>query len=75
MNGTATVPVKSAWLSKVNWTAIGTAVMTLITTNALGLDAATQVKVLSVTTIASNVLTIVFRTFFNGSVSPGSLSN
>ncbi len=67
------VEVKSAWLSKINWTAIGGAVMTLITTNALGLDDATQVKVLAVSSCAQSGLTLVFRTFFNNTVNPASI--
>jgi len=70
---TARVPVRSSRLSKINWTAIGGAVMTLVTTNALGLDDATQVKVLAGSTLAQSALTIVFRTWFNNSVSPASL--
>ena len=70
---TAAVPVKSSWQSKINWTAIIGAVGTLITTNALGLEPATQVKVLAVWGLAQNVATVIFRTWFNNSVSPASL--
>ena len=69
---TALVPVKSAWLSKINWAAIGSSVASLATTNALGLDAATQAQVLVVVNLATNVLTFVLRTWFNNSVTPQS---
>ena len=67
---TAIVPVKSAWLSKINWAAIGSSVASLATTNVLGLDAATQAQVLVVVNLATNVLTFVLRTWFNRSVTP-----
>ncbi len=69
----ALVPVRSSWASKINWTAIGGAVMTLVTTNALGLEAQTQVKVLAATQLVQSVATVIFRTWFNNSVSPASL--
>ncbi len=71
----ARVQVRSAWLSKINWTAVGGAVMTLVTTNALGLDDATQVKVLAGSTVVQSILTIVFKTFFTPTVTPASLSS
>jgi hypothetical protein len=70
---TAQVPIRSAWYSKVNWVAVVGAIGTLVTSNAIGLDAETQVKVLAVWGLAQNVATVVFRTWFNGSVSPQSL--
>lgn len=69
----ALVPVRSSWASKINWTAIGGAVMTLVTTNALGLEPQTQVKVLAATQLVQSVATVIFRTWFNNSVSPASL--
>ena len=71
---TAVVPVKSSWLSKINWTQIAGAAVTLLTTNAFGLDDATQVKVLAGVQIAQSAATIVLRTWYNGTVSPASLS-
>lgn len=47
--------------------------MTLITTNALGLDDATQVKVLAATTIVQSVATIAFKTWFTPTVTPASI--
>ena len=67
-NETAVVPVKGWHLSKINWTAIGGAAATLLTTNAFGLDAETQVKVLAVTQMAQSIATVIFRTWFNNSV-------
>ena len=75
LDGTAVVPVQTAWLSKINWTQVVGAIGTLVTTNAFGLDAATQVKILAVWGLAQNAATFVFRTWFNGTVSPGSVKN
>lgn len=66
------VETKSAWLSKINWVQIGQAITTLLTTNAFGLDDATQVKVLAVTTLATNIATIVFKTWFTPTITPAS---
>jgi hypothetical protein len=73
MDTTALVPVKSAWLSKINWTAVLGAAGTLITTNALGLPAETQVKILAFWGLAQNVATFILRTWYNGTVSQTSL--
>lgn len=62
------VPIKSAWYAKINWTALGSAAATLLTTNAFGLDPQTQVTVLAVTNLITNVATVVFRTFFSNTV-------
>ena len=67
---TAVVPVKSAWLSKINWTQIGSAVVSLVTSNALGLEPQTQATVLLATNLATNLVTIIWRTYFNGTVPP-----
>ena len=70
----AVVPVKPAWYSKINWTQIVQVVTTLLTTNAFGFDAETQVQVLTYTTLATNVGTIVLKTWFSPSVTPSSVS-
>lgn len=67
------VELKSAWLSKINWTAIGGAVMTLVTTNALGLEPAAQVKVLAGTQLAQSALTVVLKTWFTTTVTPAAI--
>jgi hypothetical protein len=67
---TANVPVKSAWLSKINWTAIGSAAVSLVTSNALGLEPQTQATILLATNLVTNVATMIFRTYFNQTVTP-----
>jgi hypothetical protein len=68
-----TVPVKSAWYSKINWLAFAGAAISLLGTNALGLDAATQVKVMSVVQVVQSLGTIVLKTFFTPTVTPSSV--
>ena len=67
---TAIVPVKSAWLSKINWLAIGSSLASLATANVLGLDPETQAKVLVGVNVATNVGTFIFRTWLNHTVTP-----
>lgn len=68
------VETKSAWLSKINWVQVGQAITTLITTNAFGLDEATQVKVLVYTSLATNIATLIFKTWFTPTITPASES-
>ena len=70
---TVVVPVKAAWWSKINWAAIGSSAASLVTTNALGLDATTQAQVLLAVNLVTNVATVLLRTFANGSVTPSSI--
>lgn len=72
MAETIRVETKSAWLSKINWVQVGQVITTLVTTNALGLDDATQVKVLFYTSLATNVATVVFKTWFTPTITPAS---
>lgn len=74
MAETIRVETKSAWYSKINWTQVAQAVVTLLTTNAFGLDDATQVKVLAGTTLATNLGTIILKTFFTPTITPASES-
>lgn len=69
----AIVPVKPGWLSKINWTAIGSSVASLLTTNALGLEPEMQAQILLGVNVATNILTIVLRTWFSGTVNEASL--
>jgi hypothetical protein len=70
---TANVPVKSAWLSKINWTSAGAAATSLIIALGIDIPADKKAAILSGLTIAQSVLTWIFRTWFNASVPPSSL--
>lgn len=69
----ATVPVVSAWASKINWTA-GLGFLTSIVVASTGLiPAPYNVAAPIIIQGAQSGLTWLFRTYFNGSVSPSSL--
>lgn len=68
--GVATVPVKSAWYSKINWTQV---VAVVASVGAFfGLDTSEEVKaqvVLAIQAVGS-AITLILRTYFNRSVTP-----
>lgn len=73
------VPVKSAWLSKINWTAlIGPVISSIVVADpasilqTLGIDADPQTRLMLVFGIqaAQSGLTWVWRTYFNNTVTP-----
>lgn len=70
------VPIRSAWASKINWTqflAIGSAVAVSAGCSACDLSAQQIAAILTTITVVQGIATWVFRTWFNGSVSPASL--
>ena len=62
--------IKSAWASKINWTAAATAAISLAAAFGLELDGDTRTAILSVAGITGPALIIVLRTFFTKSVTP-----
>jgi hypothetical protein len=69
------VPVKSAWLSKINWTqavASIAMVLALVTGNAISLTADQQGAVVVVIGVIGNIATFIFKTWFTKSVTPSS---
>lgn len=71
---TARVEVKSAWLSKINWTAIIAAIVSLATANVLAFEPATQVKIMAVVTVFQSIATIVLKTWFTPTVTAASIT-
>lgn len=69
----AFVPVKSAWYSKINWTQAGAAATALIVAFGIDIPEEQKANVLGVLTVGQGILTWIFRTWYNGSVSPGSI--
>lgn len=70
------VPVQTAWLSKINWTqAVGmtATVIALASANRYNLPAEQQAALVASIQGLQSVATWMFRTWFNGTVSPGSL--
>jgi len=71
---TVTVPVKSAWLSKINWVQIAPVIAGGLTW--LGVPGVTPEMVLAIYAGVSavvQVVTPILRTFYNGTVNPSSL--
>jgi hypothetical protein len=69
------VPVKSAWLSKINWTqavASIAMVLALVTGNSISLTADQQGAVVVVIGVIGNIATFIFKTWFTKSVTPSS---
>ena len=72
------VPVKSAWLSKINWTqavAGAAMVVTFVSGGQLNIDASQQAAIIVVIGVVSQVITWVWRTWFNNTVSPAVVNN
>ena len=69
------VPVKSAWLSKINWTqavASVAMVLTLVTGNAVALTGDQQSAIVVTIGVIGNIVTFVMKTWFTKSVTPSS---
>jgi len=71
MNSTATVPVQSAWLSKINW-GEGLKIVAMVgtITGTFSLDVETQNHVLMGIISAGAVYTWAMRSFFTTTVTP-----
>jgi hypothetical protein len=73
----ALVAVKSAWYSKINWIQVGGALLTttiaLVSNRVLGLDDATTVKVLGALNLIQGVATVIVKTWYTPTVTPGSI--
>lgn len=67
------VSVKSAWLSKINWTQFVAAAAMLLTLFGIELDANTQAQVLAGIVGVQAALTFVWKTWFTSTVTPGSM--
>jgi len=73
---TVTVPVVSAWASKINWTQAVAAfamILTLVSGGKVGMDADQQTAAVVTIGVACNIATWVMKTFFTARVHPTSL--
>ena len=72
-----TVPVKSAWASKINWLQAISLLVTFLTgiVGALNLDPDTTAKVTAGVAMGAQVATFVARTYFTASVTTASAKN
>jgi hypothetical protein len=78
IGSTVTVPVKSAWYSKINWTqAVGivATVIAVVTSNRVQIDPATQVSIVATIQGIVAVATWVQRTWFTTAVTPASVAS
>lgn len=74
---TAVVDVKSAWLSKINWTqavAGATSVLTAVTGGQVGLTPEQQVSVVTGITLLQGLATWVIKTWFTPTVTASSVA-
>ncbi len=69
----AIVPVKSAWLSKINITAAIAAAIALLAAFGVAIPAEWQVTLVKVVAVFGPILTIVLKTWFTNTVTPSSL--
>jgi hypothetical protein len=73
---TATVPVVSAWASKINWTQAVAAfamILTLLSGGKVGMDADQQAAAVVTIGVGCNIATWIMKTFFTARVHPTSL--
>lgn len=73
---TVTVPVKSAWASKVNWTQVAAAAATCATAviAAANLPAEQAASLTAAVAGIGQIATIIIKTFFTTTVTPASAS-
>lgn len=55
---------KSAWTSKVNWAAVATGVLSLLSSLGIGVPDALKETITVIITSAGTLLVIILRTFF-----------
>ena len=70
---TATVDVKSSWLSKINWTQAVGLLATLLALKGITMSPETQVQVVVGIQAVVAAVTWVFKTFFTSTVTQSSL--
>lgn len=68
-----TVPVKSAWFSKINWLQAAGAATAVVTAFQLDIPMQYKPHALVAMNVAQGVLTWIARTWFNGTIAPASI--
>lgn len=71
--GTTTVPVKSAWTSKVNWGQAVSFVAMILATFGVDMDDKTRADILAIITAGQSVYTWIVRTWFTSAITPSSV--
>ena len=75
VNNVDNVPVESATKSKINWTqfaGIGATLLTLATSGKLNLTPDQVIAIIAAIQTLQGVASVIFKTFFNTSVTPSS---
>jgi len=72
-DNTVTVPVKETWFSKINWTQVGSMVVMGMTMMGIVVPPDLEKAALATLIAISGFATIIFRTYFNGTVTPQSV--
>lgn len=70
---TATVPVKSSWYSKINWTQAGALIAAIVAFFGLPIDPEMLTKVLLGIITGQSVITTILKSWFTRSVTPASM--
>lgn len=72
---TVTVPIKSAWASKINWLQAASLIVTFLTgiVGAFNLDPVTTAKLTASIAMFGQLATMVVKTFFTASVTASSV--
>jgi hypothetical protein len=76
MAASVTVPTKSAWLSKINWTqgvSSFAMVLTLVSGGTLNLTADQQTAIIVTIGVVGDIATWVIKTWFTPTVTPASV--
>jgi hypothetical protein len=76
MAASVTVPTKSAWLSKINWTQGVSSlamVLTLVSGGTLNLTADQQTAMIVTVGVVGDIATWVIKTWFTPTVTPASV--
>lgn len=73
MADTVVVPVKSAWLSKINWTQAVGVLASILVVFGVDLPADTQLSIVAGIQGAQAAVTWILRTFFTKAITPANV--
>ncbi len=65
--------IKSAWLSKINWTQLVGFLAVMLAAFGVDLDSDTQIAIVAAIAGATQIATWIIKTWFTATVTPGSV--
>jgi uncharacterized membrane protein len=68
----ATVDVKSAWMSKINWVQVLSVLASILVVFGVNIPPELQAEIATVITALNGIATIVMKTWFTTTVTPSS---